>query len=92
MVDEVETPVDVSRDYPLTAAENLPNHSSATRGQTKFVRVGPHISSGDYPIFRTKQSAYRFAGWLLTTVERHGLPDEDGAHSFEQVMEAIRKA
>lgn len=45
-----------------------------------------------YPLFkpahRTKQSAYRYAAWLIGMAEV--LPDEPGEHTFEQILEAVR--
>lgn len=89
---EPEFPVSVANDYAINYGQNLANHTAAMRGLGKFVRVGMHTSTGDFPIFRTRQEAYRFIGWILAFVEKQELPDEDGSHSFEQVTEAIRES
>lgn len=78
--------INTANDYALNAGQNLANHSTSLAGRGKFVRVGMPIPV----VFRTKQAAYRFAAWLLALAEAHDLPDEDGAHTFEQVLEAIR--
>lgn len=86
-----EIPINTDREYAIHTGENLANHSTAKIGRAKFVRVGPNSMSGDFPIFRTKQAAYRFVAWLLLMVEKHELPDEDGAYSFDEVSQAIRE-
>jgi hypothetical protein len=49
------------------------------------------LMPGMHPMFRNKQSAYRFAAWLLEMSDL--LPDDSlGPHSFEQVREAIRRS
>lgn len=79
-----EYTVDTTNEYALHASENMANHSASLAGRGKFITVGVPT----YPLFRTKQSAYRFAGYLLSMAEV--LADEDGEHSFEQVLEAIQ--
>lgn len=75
--------IDVTNEFALHTGTNLPNHSTTLSGRGKFVRVG-----SERPLFRTKQSAYRFAAWLL--VMSDVLPDEDAAVSFEEVLDAVR--
>lgn len=79
--------VDATNEYGLTADKNLENHSMSRIGRGSYVT--PLIR--DVPIFRTKQSAYRFAGWLVEMAET--LPDEDDrAHTWEQIRKAIHDA
>lgn len=75
--------INIDNEFQLVTGENMPNHITSLRGQSKFVRPVQH------PMFRTKQSAYRFAGWLLMLSET--LPDEDAPHSFEEIDSAIRE-
>lgn len=74
--------VDTTNEFALHAGTNLPNHSTTLDGRGKFVRTG-----AERPVFRTRQSAYRFAAWLLAMAER--LPDEEDAVTFDQVREAV---
>lgn len=78
--------VDATNEFGLSLGQNLPNHSMTQIGRGKY--IAPVIR--DVPLFRTKQSAYRYAGWLMTMADM--LPDEDGAHSWEQVLHAIRNS
>lgn len=82
-----EIPVDTANDYALCAGQNLPNHSTSMLGRGNFVRQSSQIP----PTFRTKQSAFRYAAYLITMAEIH-LPDEKRAegHTFEAVLDAIR--
>ena len=75
--------VNVTNEFGLSVGNNLPNHSRSVGGRTKYVTPVQH------PIFRTKQSAYRFMGYLESLAEV--LPDEDKAHTREQVLKAIRE-
>jgi hypothetical protein len=84
--EDVEFPVNVANQFALSAGENLPNHTLSQQGKGRFVR--PMLQS--VPTFRTKQEAYRFAGWLLALSVT--LPDEDGAHDFDEVYAAILEA
>lgn len=55
------------------------------------VREGLGIRPIAHPMFRNKQQAYRFAAWLMEMSEV--LPDDSlGAHSFEQIREAIKRS
>lgn len=83
---EPEIPVNTVNEYILMTGQNLPNHSTSLAGRGKYVKVGRH---GE-PIYRTKQEAYRYAAYLLTMADT--LPDEDGAHTYQEVEEAIRNA
>jgi hypothetical protein len=76
--------VDTTNEYGLSSGKNLPNNTHSMKGQATFIKP----MTFEPPIFRTKQSAYRFAGWLLTMAEV--LPDEPGAHTLEQITQAIR--
>jgi len=78
-----EIPID--NEYLLGLGENLPNHSQSQIGRGKYIT--PKVTQ--VPLFRTKQSAYRFAGWLVTMAEM--LPDEDERKlTFHQIVKAIR--
>lgn len=79
-------PIDTTNDFLLSSGENLPNHSMSRAGLGKFV----HQALSDHPVWRTRQDAYRYAGWLLTLAEI--LPDSEGEEgvTFEQVKTAIR--
>jgi hypothetical protein len=79
--------VNTTNDYALGAGQNMPNHSTTMNGRGNFVK--PMIPT--LPIFRTKQEAYRFTAWLLLMADNH-LPDEEGAHTLEEVTAAVRNA
>lgn len=81
--EDVEFPIDVTNQFGLSVGENLPNHTLSQQGRGKFVR--PMVLTP--PTFRTRQEAFRFAAWLLALADT--LPDEDGAHEFEDVYAAI---
>lgn len=85
-----ETPpadVETINEFAISAGENLPNHTMSARGLGKYVQQGMPV----YPVFRTRQAAYRYAAWIITMAEIH-LPDEEGAegHDFDAVHNAIR--
>ncbi len=81
----MEIPTD--NEFGLAHGRNLPNHSMSLNGRGAFI----HPTLPARPIFRTKQSAYRFAGWLLTMAEV--LPDEDDrAHTFDEILGAIERS
>lgn len=73
----------IDNEFQLIPGKNMGNSSHAMQGRAAFVRPVQH------PIFRTKQSAYRFIGWLESMVD--GLPDEDEAASADEIREAIRQ-
>lgn len=75
-------PVNTANEFALSAGQNLPNHTALGGRRAKFVRPIQH------PLFRTRQSAYRFIGWLEAMAET--LPDEDNPTSLEDVRAAIR--
>lgn len=83
-VDPIE--VDAANDYMIGLGENLPNHSLSQMGRSKFVRQ----KVAGMPTFRTQQEAFRYAAWLVSMAEV--LPHEDGEHTFEQVLDAVRNA
>lgn len=78
--------IDTLNEYAISYGENLPNHSLAQMGRGKFVRQ----QVAGIPTFRTQQAIFRYAAWLLTMAEL--LPHEDGEHTFEQVLDAVRNA
>jgi len=83
---EVQPPIDTTNQYAMQTGENLPNHTTSLTGRGKFVKVGLAL-----PVtFRTRQQAFRFCAWALALAEV--LPDEDGAHTFEEVQEAIQNS
>jgi len=85
-----EFEVDTTNEFAVGFGQNLPNHSTSLAGRGKFVRQ----SSPEFPVFRTKQQAYRYAAYLVELADGADLPDEDGAeeHTFEVVRNAIRNA
>lgn len=78
-----EIAVCVDNERGLIPGENLPNHTAAMRGRGKFVMAS---APGPF-IVRTKQEAYRVMAHLNHLAQ--DLPDEDGEHSFEEVMKAV---
>lgn len=80
--------VNTNNEYALSAGTNLPNHSTSLSGRGKFVKAGIPTP----PCFRTKQEVYRFCVYALILAEAHGLPDENGSHTFEQIQEAVANA
>lgn len=79
-----DVPIDTRNEYSLHTGANLPNHTATLAGRGKFVTVGVP----DAPVFRTKQSVYRFCAYLLSMAEI--LADEEGEHSYEEILEAIQ--
>jgi hypothetical protein len=86
---ESDFEVDTSNEYLLGTGKNLPNHSLSMIGKGKFVRQ----SLAEIPQFRDKQSAYRYAAWLITLADVY-LPDELDVISptWEQVLHAVQNA
>lgn len=82
-----QPPVNTINDGIITVGQNLPNHSTTLAGRGKFVGSGAHLP----PQWRTKQELYRFVGWALVLADIHGLPDEPGNHTLEEVIEAIKR-
>lgn len=82
---DTPSPVNTINTGVITTGQNLPNHSLSMAGRGKFVGSGAH----EPPRWRTRQEAYRFCAWALLLVDIHDLPDEEGAHTFEQIQEAI---
>lgn len=82
-------PVNTMNDYGLSAGQNLPNHSTSMVGRGKFIKQVTALG----PVFRDRQTAYRYAAYLVTMAEVH-LPDENDceAHDFPTVLAAIRSA
>ena len=79
--------VNSTNEFMLGYGENMPNHTQTMRGRGKYVKPGLPT-----PIaFRTKQEVYRFAAWAMTMGDAM-LPDEDGAHTFDEVQAAIRNS
>jgi len=81
-----DIPVNTLNEYAIGYGKNLDNHSSALAGRAGFIRQ----MTGDVPTFRTKQEAYRYAAYLVSMAEV--LPDEDGAHEFDEVLAAVQNA
>lgn len=81
-------PVNTTNDFGLMAGQNLPNHSASMRNRAKFVRQ----IRMDVPQFRDRQTAYRYAAYLITLAEM--LPNEDGCdgHTFAEVLNAVQNA
>jgi hypothetical protein len=83
--DAPEVPVNTLNEFAIGAGQNMENSTHAMNGRAHFVRQGmPTV-----PTFRTKQEAFRYAAYLVTLAEVK-LPDEDGEHTYEQVLHAIR--
>lgn len=81
-----EVPVNTLNEYAICSGQNMDNTTFAMNGRAKFIRQGqPSV-----PTFRTKQAAFRYAAYLITMAEI--LPDEEGAHDFEEVIHAIQNA
>lgn len=89
-----QVPVNTLNEYAISTGQNMDNHTMSMSGRKHFVRQ----MVPDVPTFRTKQAAYRYAAYILTladntlTADGPGLPDEDGAHTFEEVLHAIQNA
>jgi hypothetical protein len=86
-VENVE-PIETQNDFALHAGQNLPNHSTSLAGRGRYVRQ----SFQEVPIFRDRESAYRYAAWLITMAEVH-LPSgikRDEPITFDEVLNAIR--
>lgn len=77
--------IETINEFAVRQGRNMTNHTAAMSGQPKYVQVGPYI-------MRTKQRVYRLAAWLIMMADASDLPDEPGAHTFEQVKEAISNA
>lgn len=79
--------INTTNDYLINAGANLPNHSASLQGRGQFVRQ----SVPDVPTFRDRQTAYRYAAYLITLAEKY-LPNENGCEEddFEAVLCAIR--
>lgn len=95
MDDAPEVPVNTLNEFAISTGKNLGNHTESIAGRGTWVRqMVPTV-----PLFRTKQQSYRYAAYLLTMTDNViredggiGLPDEEGAHTFEQVLHAIQNA
>lgn len=83
---EERPPVNTDNDGAIFPGENLPNHSLSLAGRGKFVGVG----LSRVPQFRTKQELYRFVAWCIVMEEAQNLPDEEGAHTLDEVLDAVR--
>lgn len=82
--DEDRPDINTLNEFFIGTGQNLPNHSTALAGRAKFVRSTlPNV-----PTFRTRQQAFRYCAWVLSMVDI--LPDEPGAHEFEEVLDAVR--
>ena len=82
-------PVNTLNEFMMLQGENLPNHSTSRNGRGKFVQPG---APGNI-CFRSKQQLYRFIAYAATMAEDVArLPDEEGAHTYQEVLHAIRNA
>lgn len=79
--------LNTTNDWGITKGENLPNHSASQMGRGKFVRQG----RSDIPTFRDRQTAYRYAAWLVAMADV--LPDDDGQEgiTFDDVLSAVQE-
>lgn len=79
-------PIKTINDFLIGGGENLPNHSASMMGRGKFIRQ----NRSDVPTFRDRQTAYRYAAYLITLADV--LPDEDGQEgiTFDDVLSAVR--
>lgn len=85
---EESTAIDIKNEFNVRSGKNLPNHSAAMRGHAKFVKP---MRDG-MPTFRTRQSAYRFAAWLIAVTDQVELPDEeDQPFEFEDILMAVNE-
>lgn len=90
----VEVPVNTLNEWAISAGQNMENHTESIAGRRHFVRQ----MNREVPTFRTKQAAFRYAAYLVTLAENVktasgvGLPDEEGAHTYEEVLHAIQNA
>jgi len=83
---EERPPVNTNNDGQVMRGNNLPNHSATLAGRGKFISSAMQHN----PQWRTKQELYRFVAWALVMEEAHDLPQEEGEHTLEEVMERIR--
>lgn len=75
--------IQTQNEYAVHTGQNMENHTASLAGKSKYVKVGSLVS----PTFRTRQEIYRFVSWLLVMAPT--LPDEEGEHDFDNVLEAI---
>lgn len=82
------TQIDTSNTYGVHVGENMPNHTAAMQGKGRYVKFGvPTV------VFRSQQDVYRFAAWLVVCAEGHLFTQqEEGEHTFEEILEAVRNA
>lgn len=80
--------INTLNEFMLVSGRNLPNHTMSMQGKGQYVQVGR--GAGTPLCFRTKQEIYRFCAWALTLGVI--LPDEDGSHEFEEVLEAVQNS
>lgn len=85
--DSEEIPVNTLNEWMISKGQNMDNHTMSMKGRKHFVRQG----RVEPPTFRTKQEAYRYCAYVLTMADVF-LPDEEGAHGFEEVLHAIQNA
>jgi len=77
LLPDPEPPIDTTNEFLLGA-----------RGH-HGLGLGAYIAPTFHPRFATRQQAYRFGAWLETMAEV--LPEEDGAYTYEQIRDAIRR-
>jgi hypothetical protein len=83
----VGVPVNTLNEWAIGAGQNMDNHTESMAGRKHFVRQ----MTREVPAFRTKQAAFRYAAYLVTLAE-NTLPDEEGAHTYEEILHAIQNA
>lgn len=85
---EESSSIETRNDFALSFGQNLPNHSSSISGRGAFIRQ----SLSELPTFRDRQTAYRYAAWLVLLADV--LPDDDGQEgiTFDDVLSAISDA
>lgn len=81
----------------MTTKDSEPQPEPAVNALNEFLVAysgsrlgGAYVTPRIYPMLRTKQQAYRLAAWCATMGEQ--LPDETGAHTFEQIRDAVRNS
>lgn len=79
-------PISVENVHGVRIGANLPFHTTTKQGRGTFITT----SGVGNPVFRTRQEVYRYMAWLLLYTP--ALPDEDPNHSFECIIDAVKKA
>ena len=85
MAEPAAEQIDTTNLYAVHTGTNMDTSSWATVDRAKWVAIG----SSTRVVCRTKQEAYRLAAWLVVLAEESDLPDEDGAHSLDDVIASV---